>query len=99
MRIGPAWWHAHGFRQPQAPYLPGTIVHNTSTARADPNPSVTPYSQVKTPIQCGDYRRSMPVANRITMSVNTRSVSTPFIAPVISSSTKPCIADQNSNAA
>ena len=99
MRIGPACGHAYGFRQPQAPYLPGTIVHDTSTARADPNPSVTPYSQVKTPIQRGGYRSSMPVASRITMSVNTTSVSIPFIAPVISSNTKPCIADQNSSAA
>jgi len=47
----------------------------------------------------GDYRRSIPAASRIIMSVNTASVSIPCIAPVISSNTKPCIADQNSSAA
>ena len=93
MRIGPACRHAYGFRQPQAPYLPGTSVHDTRVARADPNPSM----RSLTPGQ--RYRRSMPEASRITMSVNTASVSMPFIAPVISSSTKPCIADQNSSAA
>ena len=45
-------------------------------------------------------RNRMPAASRITMSLNTVSVSTmPPITPVISSSTNPCIADQNSSAA
>ena len=44
-------------------------------------------------------RCSMPAASRSTMSENTASVSMSSITPVISSSTKPCIADQNSSAA
>jgi hypothetical protein len=43
------------------------------------------------------YRLSIPDASRITMSVNTTSVSIPFMTPVISSSTNPCMADQNSS--
>lgn len=42
-------------------------------------------------------RWAMPRANRSSISVNTTSVSTPSITPVISNSTKPCNADQNSS--
>ncbi len=44
-------------------------------------------------------RLSIPAANRRTMSAKTASVSTLSITPVISSSTKPCMAAQNSRAA
>ncbi len=50
---------------------------------------------------CRSYsvRLSIAEASRRTMSEKIASVSTSSITPVISSSTKPCIAAQNSNAA
>lgn len=44
-------------------------------------------------------RLSIAEASRRTMSANTASVSTSSITPVISNSTKPCMAAQNSSAA
>ena len=137
------------FSRRQAPYLPGTIVHNTRAVAALQTRCSHPYcrsaaqaligagcssrkgssgldalrarvhrgrmlfaqgfigagcssrkrSSGPDALRASAHRRSMPVASRITMSVNTTSVSMPFIAPVISSRTNPCIADQNSSAA
>jgi hypothetical protein len=59
---------------------------------------------MKLPADCGnlartDHRVCIPEANLSTMSVKTASVSMPFMTPVISNSTNPCMADQNSSAA
>src|SRR5882757_3546596 len=51
------------------------------------------------PLRAAAQRLSMPGARRSTMSLNTASVSTSSITPVISSRTNPCSADQNSSAA
>ena len=90
-RIGPACRHACDFHvdkrlicQARSSTIPGLAQRSK------------PVPEALTPGQ--RYRLSIPDASLITISVNTASVSIPFIAPVISSSTKPCIADQNSSA-
>lgn len=67
---------------------PGTSTHNTRRWSCR-SKRAHPY-----------YRRCSPAASRSTMSENSVSVSMmSSMAPVISNSTNPCIADQNSNAA
>ena len=84
-------------RRAATAYLPGTAIHDTRAEHVAPNPQPAPLPQVS---PTDAHRLCMPDASRITMSLNTVSVSTmPFITPVISSSTNPCIADQNSSAA
>lgn len=71
--------------------LPGSTQPSKSAPPAQPSSSTHPAQPV--------VRWAIPVANRSTMSENTTSVSTSSMTPVISSSTKPCNAAQNSNAA
>lgn len=81
---------------PNAHQWPGTSYHNT---RQHSGRSKRVEAGPLTPSATYWLRLSIADASLRTMSAKTASVSTSSITPVISNSTNPCIAAQNSSAA